>query len=131
VSSGNDLLSDSDSEPWNNQVMGYELHICKSRNWLDAENQPIAKEDVAKLIESHPDLKFFDSGYIERFGAIMFTYDGSKISIKSPTPDQVIYASGIAKELNAFLVGDDQELYVFTKKYFGLFGPPVMKTVAE
>jgi hypothetical protein len=107
VSSSNDLLSDSDSDPWINQVMGYELHICKSRNWLDAENQPIAKEDVAKLIESHPD------------------------SIKSPTPDQVIYASGIAKELNAFLVGDDQELYVFTKKYFGLFGPPVMKTVAE
>lgn len=107
--------------------MGYEVHISKTQNWLDSDKHPITNEALAQLISLHPEFSFKEDGPVKYLDDLVFTFDGSKISIKSPTDAQLYFAFKLSQELNAFLVGDDQEIYTFKKKYFGLFGPTILK----
>lgn len=111
--------------------MGYEIHICKTRNWMDSEKKPIIKEEIFGLVSSYPELKLLENDLIECSGIPIFVYDGSKISLKSPNNDQIAFSFKLAQKLNCFLVGDEQELYTYAKKYLGLIGAEVLKIIPE
>lgn len=109
--------------------MGYEIHITRADNWLEAGNYPISQEEIDQIVESDPELQWSTDDYgemreadgtLKRFYAILWNgepvyifYKG-EITCKSPNESQVIKAVHIAQALGAKVVGDDGEQYEVT-----------------
>ena len=114
--------------------MGYDLHIVRTSDWLDAATSPITREEVAKLIESDLDLEWSVSDFIDmkdetgkavRFpliawrGRSCFCWYRDQIVCKDPDRDQTAKMIHIADALNAQVIGDEGEKYVLRRKLFG------------
>lgn len=117
--------------------MGYDLHIVRTREWLDADADPILKQDVDALIEADAELSWSKSDYVElnnpstgetiRFrssaiewnGMSQFWWYGNRISSKAPSDDQQKKMIKMARTLNAMVIGDEGERYDLRKRWFG------------
>ena len=45
--------------------MAYDLHIVRTKNWLEASSAPITKQDVDALIASDPELTWSTTDYVD------------------------------------------------------------------
>ena len=106
--------------------MAYDLHIVRTKDWLEASSAPITKRDVDNLIASDLDLAWSTTDYVDMSddtGAVtrywMITWRGQpcfwwyrdQIQCSGPDEAQQSKLGQMARALNAFVVGDDGEIY--------------------
>jgi hypothetical protein len=110
--------------------VGYDIHIVRTNNWLEAESDPICKEDVDRMIASDPELQWSTADYVDvrevggiikRYYAILwnrspaFLWCKAEISCSNPTKQQIIKMIQVARTLGAKVIGDEQEEYELAK----------------
>lgn len=106
--------------------MGYDLHIVRTKDWTEAPNAPITKQEVDALIAADSELAWSTTDYVEmkdQTGVatryFMITWRGEpcfwwyqdRIQCSGPDDAQQSKLVQIALALNAFAVGDDGEIY--------------------
>ena len=107
--------------------MGYDLHIVRTRSWLDAQRVPITNADVDTLITRDADYAWSTSDVLdirdhetgeerrqwslEWRGEFLAWWDRGELSSKSPDEVQALRLLRLADALGAMVVGDDDELY--------------------
>lgn len=116
--------------------MAYDLHIVRTKNWLEASRAPITKSDVDALIARDPELGWSETDHVDMSddtGAVtrywMITWRGQssfwwyrdQIQCSDPDDAQQLKLGQMARALNAFVVGDDGEIY---DEDGGAPGPP-------
>jgi hypothetical protein len=113
--------------------VSYELHVVRTENWNDAEQNPITREDVEQLISSDPDLSWSTSDYvdmkdgekitryyfIEWLGSPTFLWYRDQITCTTPNEEQTRKLIDIASRLSAHVSGDDDEHYVLSRTLLG------------
>ena len=114
--------------------MGYDLHIVRTLNWVDAADAPITRDEVSRLIDSDADLEWsaldylsmkLEDGQIERFPLInwrghpCFWWYQDQITVSSPNEAQIAKAIRVASALNAYAIGDDGERYELHRTFLG------------
>jgi hypothetical protein len=114
--------------------MAYDVHVVRTKNWLDASKTPISKEDVDTAIANDRELGWAASDYIEIAddgGAItrysMIAWNGvscfywfkDQIICSGPDEQQMVKLCNLAQALNAYVVGDDDERYELRKNFLG------------
>jgi hypothetical protein len=106
--------------------MAYDLHIVRTKDWLEASSAPITRSDVDGLIARDPELAWSktdyldmrdDNGIVTRYWMIMwrgqpcFWWYRDQIQCSDPDDAQQLKLAEMARALNAFAVGDDGEVY--------------------
>ena len=107
--------------------MAYDLHIVRTKNWLEASSAPISKQDVDALIASDPELTWSTEDYVDmrdddgeavtRYYMIIwrgqpcFWWYRDQIQCSHPDESQQAKLVQMARALDAFAVGDDGETY--------------------
>jgi len=106
--------------------MAYDLHIVRTKNWLEASGAPITKQDVDALIASDSELTWSTTDYVDMSddaGAAtryyMITWRGQpcfwwyrdQVQCSGPDEAQQSKLVQMARALGAFVVGDDGEIY--------------------
>ena len=109
--------------------MGYDLHITKAEDWLEASSQPISADELTQLIASDPDLVFSSTGFYERtteaggterihpilwtahLEAVPLWFQDGEITAKNPDDFTIVKMLEIAERLHARVLGDDGEIY--------------------
>lgn len=106
--------------------MAYDLHIVRTKNWLEASQAPITKQDVDALIAGDPELTWSttdyvdlrdDAGAVVRYYMIVwrgqpcFWWYRDQIQCSGPDEAQQSKLVQMALALDAFAVGDDGEIY--------------------
>lgn len=114
--------------------MGYDIHIARTKHWTDSASQPITKQDVDALIAADSELEWSTTDYIDmnddkrvvtRYflikwkGAPVFWWYRDELRCSNPDESQQLKFAQMARSLNAFCVGDDNEQYVLKKGFFG------------
>src|SRR5260370_20229630 len=114
--------------------MAYDMHIVRTKEWLNASTAPITKEDVNALIASDPELEWSTSDYVDMrddTGAVTryfmirwrsascFWWYRDQIQCSGADESQQLKIAQIARALNAYAVGDDGERYELRKNIFG------------
>src|SRR5262245_38867707 len=110
--------------------MAYDLHIVRTKTWLEASSAPITKSDVDALIATDPELAWSttdyidmsdDAGAVARYwmitwrGQPCFWWYGDQIQCSGPDDAQLMKLTQLARALNAYAVGDDGERYEIKK----------------
>ena len=116
------------------RAMGYDIHIVRTKDWLDASTNPITKEDVNVLIASDQELEWSTSDYVDmgddtgavtRYymikwkGGSCFWWYRDQIQCSGADEAQQLKLVQIARALNAYAVGDEGERYELRKSIFG------------
>jgi hypothetical protein len=105
--------------------MGYDLHITRAADWMDAEADPIEEHEWKAIVDADPTLTlnrhdFYEydtpSGKTVRlhpvmWGAQALWCDKGEITAKNPSDKLVAKMKSIAKQLGARVLGDDGESY--------------------
>ena len=105
--------------------MPYDIHIVRTKDWLEASSAPITKEDVDALIASDPELEwsttdYVDMGYadaVTRYymikwrGEPCFWWYEDQVQCSNPDDAQRVKLVQIAKAVNGYAVGDGGEMY--------------------
>jgi hypothetical protein len=114
--------------------MAYDLHIVRTKSWLEGSSAPITKSDVDALIDGDPELAWSTTDYVDMSddaGAVtrywMITWRGQpcfwwyrdQIMCSGPDDAQLMKLAQLARALNAYAVGDDGERYEIRKGFFG------------
>ena len=114
--------------------MAYDLHIVRTKNWLESASAPITKTDVDALVAADPELAWSTTDYVDMSddgGAVtrywMITWCGrpcfwwyrDQIQCSSPDDAQQLKLARIARTLNAYAVGDDGEHYTIQRSFLG------------
>jgi hypothetical protein len=111
--------------------VGYDIHIVRTKDWVEASSNPITKEDVDAVIASDRELAWSTSDYaleadgsrrydaITWNGAPSFWWHHNKIVCKTPNEKQIIKLVRMAQLLGAYCVGDDGERYELKRGFLG------------
>lgn len=113
--------------------MAYDIRIVRTKDWTEAANTPITKQDVDALIASDTELKWSTSDYVDmsndgvstRYymivwrGSPCFWWYRDQIQCSGPGEPQQLKLAQMARALNAYAVGDDGERYEIRKSIFG------------
>jgi hypothetical protein len=114
--------------------MGYDLHIVRTKHWLDAANAPITKAEVDALVASDPELEWSTTDYVDMSddtGAVIryfmiswrgracFWWYRDQIQCSNPDDAQQMKLAQIARTLKAYTVGDEGERYELQKGLLG------------
>jgi hypothetical protein len=114
--------------------LGYDFHVIRTRDWLDAARTPITKRDVDALVATDPELEWSSSSWVDmsdnagvmtRYSLIewngkpCFWWYRDQIICSSPREEQQKKLIKIAHALKAFVVGDECELYEIKRNIFG------------
>ena len=107
--------------------MGYDLHVVKTRSWVDAWRDPVTRDELEGWIALDPDLswsaedwhdrkdkatgKVVRTALVEWRGEYLGWFQDGEISSKNPDEALVFKLLSLAKKLGAMVVGDDDELY--------------------
>ena len=123
--------------------MAYDMHIVRTKNWTDAAQAPITRQEVDALIAADAELAWTTSDYVDmsdeagvstRYFMIIwrdepcFWWYRDQILCSGPDDAQQMKLARIARALNAYAVGDDGEHYVIKK---GLFGKEKLEIVTD
>src|SRR5215475_8607032 len=102
--------------------MAYDLHIVRTKNWLQASNSPINWADVDALVAGDSELAWSTTDYVDmkdKAGVVtryyMINWRGQpgfwwyQDQILCSSPDQAQHSKLVqmARALDAFVVGDD------------------------
>ncbi len=114
--------------------MSYDLHVVRTKDWLEASQAPITKQDVDALIAADSELEWSTSDYVDMkddAGAVtryaMITWNDvscfwwyrDQITCSNPDEAQQMKLARIARSLNAYVLGDDGERYGIRKNILG------------
>ena len=114
--------------------MAYDLHIVRTEDWTDAASAPITKQDVDTLIAADSELAWSSTDYVDmkdeagvstRYymitwrGQPCFWWYRDQIQCSGADEAQQLKLAQMARTLNAYCVGDDNEQYVLKKGFFG------------
>ncbi len=106
--------------------MAYDLHIVRTKNWMQAASAPITKQDVEALIAADSELAWSTADYVDmtdrtevstRYymiawrGQPCFWWYRDQIQCSGPDEAQVSKLVQISRVLHAHVVGDDGEIY--------------------
>ena len=123
--------------------MSYDLHVARTKDWLQASDMPITKEDVDGVVAADQELEWAVDDYVEmandvgivtRYrminwnGAPCFWWYRDQIICSNPDEAQQLKLVRIARTLGAFCIGDDGERYEIKK---GILGKEGVVTVDE
>jgi hypothetical protein len=115
--------------------MSYDMHIIRSKHWLDAASTPITKNEVDQLVADDPELAWSTTDYVnmkDKTGVVtrnyMITWRGQscfwwnrdQIQCSGPDDAQQRKLIQIAGAMKAFAVGDDDERYELKKDTRGV-----------
>jgi len=107
--------------------MGYDLHVVRTKEWVDADTRPILQSDVEGLMKSDKELAWStrsaiytkNTKVIDWRGDPCFYWYRCEIIAKNPNQKQIIKLAQIAAKLNAYCVGDEDEQYVYQRGWLG------------
>ncbi len=113
--------------------MPYDLHVARTKDWMEAMTMPITKQDVDALVAADSELKWSttdfvdmaDDGVTTRYymiiwqGSPCFWWYRDQILCSRPDEAQQLKLAQIARALNGYAVGDDGERYEIKKGFFG------------
>jgi len=116
--------------------LGYDIHVVRTTDWLDAAKNPIGLEEVDAVIKSDSELQWSKSDYVDMADRNGKTTRYFMISWRGVTcfywyRDQILYKTSqgyiqgtkkllqIAAKLKARVVGDDGEVYSIRRGFFG------------
>lgn len=106
--------------------MAYDLHIVRTRDWKEAANAPVTKQDVDALIAGDPELAWSTTDYVDMadeggvptryfmitwHGQPCFWWHRDQILCSAPTEAQIRKLAQMSGALFARVVGDDGEFY--------------------
>jgi hypothetical protein len=116
--------------------MGYDVHITRAANWLDAEATPIPLPEWLKYVEDDPEMRLDGvavarinkrpglataspgiavwtaySGHDETGNMAWFTWRKGCVTVKNPDDKILAKMKAIAALLDALVTGDDGEQY--------------------
>lgn len=107
--------------------MAYDVHIVRTKNWFDAANDPITKEQVDELIAADSSLAWSTKDWVDmsdgrgkkitRYYGILwngspcFWWYRDQITCSGPSEEQVGKMVEMAAKLGALVIGDDGEAY--------------------
>ncbi|HEV7281721.1 MAG TPA: hypothetical protein VGN57_16080 [Pirellulaceae bacterium] len=116
--------------------MGYDVHIARTEDWTESESRPIPLDEWFAYISADPEMRHdgqavvsLRDGYEMRYESqglavwtaysqpraaddlVWFAYGDGCIVVKNPDHEILGKMLRIAAALNAFVVGDDGELY--------------------
>jgi hypothetical protein len=115
-------------------LLGYDLHVVRTADWLDASSNPISKGEIDHLITFDATLEWSKEDFvdmknetgettryymIEWNGVSCFWWYRDQIVCSSADEAQTAKLLRIARALSAFLVGDDGEKYELRKTLLG------------
>jgi hypothetical protein len=94
--------------------VGYDLHISRALSWFDSEHYPIRPQEVIDLVRRSPDLAMRGTGDDEF--AIdcddwSLRYRDGELTAGNPPDGAVRRMLGLAADLDAWVTGDDGEVY--------------------
>ena len=122
--------------------MGYELFITRTEDRHDPENNPITQEEWNHFVENHPDLYFSDDCDItietnnetgesyerqvypafhpdfEEYEVALWWRSEGQITQTSPNNRVIYLMAEIAKQLSAYVIGEESERYFVESKEF-------------
>jgi hypothetical protein len=115
--------------------MGYDVHIVRTPDWVDAEKNPITKSDVDALIDRDRELSWSTSDFVDmkdrqtgtlvRYfciawnGQPCFWWYRAEVRCKNPKEAQIAKMVTMAQALRAYVVGDDKERYELRRSLLG------------
>jgi hypothetical protein len=114
--------------------MSYDMHVVRTKDWLEASRAPITKQEVDALIAADSELEWSMSDYVDmkddagvviRYyiitwnGVLCFWWYRDQIICSNPDNAQRIKLTKIAQSLSAYAIGDDGERYEVRKNIFG------------
>ncbi|MFJ4796327.1 hypothetical protein [Kitasatospora purpeofusca] len=99
--------------------MSYDFHITRAESWPESEQSPIERREWEAVADGHSELLqdgFFDWNDIGRQPVyaisgevISFSWRIGRVDISGIITDRVMgIAEGLASQLNAAVVGDDE-----------------------
>jgi hypothetical protein len=116
--------------------MGYDLHIARADDWLDAEESPITLDEWWRYVEEDPDMRMDNqavgtvegepaivyenkglavwtrySGHDPKGNMAWFDYRDGRIVVKNPDEEIIRKMKQIASHFGAKVLGDDGESY--------------------
>ena len=106
--------------------MAYDIHIVRTKDWTDAASAPITRQDVDALIAADAELEWSTRDYVDMHddtGAVLrywmidwrgrpcFWWYRDQLQCSGPDQAQQFKLTQMARALNAFVVGDDGEIY--------------------
>jgi hypothetical protein len=125
--------------------MGYDLHVVRTLDWVDAPLHPLTFADVDALVQADPQLRWAHiasaevgdppvtittkGNFIEWKGTLRFWYWEDAIICKNPGDPEVLKLLAMAKALGAYVVGDDGEQYKLHRSIFGRESIRIIKPV--
>jgi hypothetical protein len=104
-------------------VVGYELHITRAFMSFDSERYPILGAEVDDLVRDEPDLtippdaprrpdlRYIDWGAASPHGDFCLLLRAGRLSCARPGPERVRRMTELAARLDAWVIGDDGEVY--------------------
>jgi hypothetical protein len=116
------------------RAMGYDVHLVRTEDWVDAKSDPITRADVDAIIAADRTLSWSTTDYVEmsdddgsvkRYyainwnGASVFWWFGAEVRCKNPSKSELLKLVELAGALRARVVGDDGERYERGKNLFG------------
>lgn len=106
--------------------MGYDLHIVRADDWLDAGDSPIRREELEAIVAADPELALDDEQFVsmndrdgraQRYPIVLWNGEPAfwwyEDQIICSTPDEPLVKKlvNVATKLNAKVIGDDGECY--------------------
>jgi hypothetical protein len=103
--------------------VGYDLHITRALMSFDSERYPILGTEVDELVRDEPDLTippdaprrpdlcYVNWGVVAPRGDDCLLFRAGRLSITRPEPELVRRMTEIAARLDAWVIGDDGEMY--------------------
>ena len=114
--------------------MAYDLHVVRTKNWVESASAPITKPEVDALVARDPELEWSitdyvdmsdDAGAVTRYymigwrGEPCFWWYRDQIQCSGPDDEQQLKLAQIARTLNGYAIGDDGERYELQKGLLG------------
>ena len=108
--------------------MGYNLYITRAKSWLDAGDSPIPQSAWDELVATDPELerstvdyfeqsvggktkRYYDVKWLAHREAVPFFLVNGAIEVKNPDEATVIKMVQMARQLDAHVIGEDDEEY--------------------
>ena len=116
--------------------MGYDVHISRTEDWTESESEPISLDEWLAYVRSDPEMRLdgkavvglgdgsemrYESSGLAVWTAypqpraaddlVWFDHRDGRVVVKNPDDEILGKMLGIAAALDAFVVGDDGEIY--------------------
>jgi hypothetical protein len=114
--------------------MGYDLHVVRTADWVDAATAPVTRADIDAVVAADPELDWSPTDgatmqaedgsltfhpMITWNGESCYWWDKDKIMYKYHKEEHVRKLVELARALSAYVIGDEGERYDLRRDRFG------------